>query len=80
MSGTNLKKTMLSGTLMTGTFLKTPAFQLVEILARTKMDFVALDAEHSPFDRAAIDACIAIARALEFPCLSACPKAVMPSC
>jgi 2-keto-3-deoxy-L-rhamnonate aldolase RhmA len=74
MSGTNLKTTMLSGALMTGTFLKTPAFQLVEILARSKMDFVALDAEHSPFDRAAIDSCIAIARALEFPVLVRVPE------
>ena len=32
---------------MTGTFLKTLALQLVEILACTKMNVVVLDAEHA---------------------------------
>ncbi len=70
----NLKQRMQAGDLLTGTFLKTPAFQLVEILAKSKMDFIALDAEHAPFDRAAADACLGIARALGFPALVRIPE------
>ncbi|WP_416882280.1 HpcH/HpaI aldolase family protein [Marivita sp.] len=54
---------------LAGTFLKTPAFQLIEILAQSELDFVCLDAEHAPFDRNAIDACCAMGRALDFPVL-----------
>ena len=69
----NLKQKMQSGDLLTGTFLKTPAFQLVEILAKSNLDFIAIDAEHSPFDRGTMDACIAIARAMDFPVLVRVP-------
>lgn len=52
-----------------GTFLKTPAYELIEILAVSGLDFICLDAEHAPFDRARTDACLAMAKALNFPCL-----------
>ncbi|MGJ3259490.1 MAG: HpcH/HpaI aldolase family protein [Rhodospirillales bacterium] len=74
MTEQNLKQRMQAGDLLTGTFLKTPAFQLVEILAKSKMDFIALDAEHAPFDRAAADACLGMARALGFPALVRIPE------
>ena len=54
---------------LAGTFLKTPAYQLIEVLAQSELDFVCLDAEHAPFDRSAIDACCAMGRALDFPVL-----------
>ena len=73
MSDATLKKRMLQGDIMSGTFLKTPAFQLVEILALSGMDFIALDAEHAPFDRSSVDACLGIARALNFPALVRIP-------
>lgn len=60
---------MLSGAPLAGTFLKTPSYQLVEVLAQSGLDFVCLDAEHAPFDRAAMDACIGMACALDFPML-----------
>jgi 2-keto-3-deoxy-L-rhamnonate aldolase RhmA len=60
---------MLSGDPMAGTFLKTPAYQLVEVLAQSRLDFICLDAEHAPFGRAALDACLGMARALDFPAL-----------
>ena len=60
---------MLSGEILAGTFVKTPAIEMVEVLARSGLDFICLDAEHSPFDRGRLDACLAIARALDFPTL-----------
>ena len=60
---------MLSGEILAGTFVKTPSYELVEVLAKSGLDFICLDAEHSPFDRGRLDACLAIARALDFPTL-----------
>jgi len=69
MNKPSLKARMQRGDILAGTFLKTPAHELVEILALSGMDFVALDAEHAAFDRARLDACLAVARALKFPVL-----------
>jgi 2-keto-3-deoxy-L-rhamnonate aldolase RhmA len=41
-----------------GTFLKTPSSMIAEVLVRTDLDLVCIDAEHAPFDRRDIDACI----------------------
>ena len=73
MTETTLRTRMHRGDILAGTFLKTPAHELVEVLALSGLDFIALDAEHAPFDRARIDACLAIARALEFPVLVRVP-------
>lgn len=54
---------------LAGTFLKTPHYVMVEVFAQSGFDFLCLDAEHSPFDRAAIDQCMAVSRALDFPVL-----------
>lgn len=64
---------MRRGDMLAGTFLKTPNLQMIEILALSGMDFVCLDAEHAPFDRSAIDACMAIGRAQDFPILVRVP-------
>ncbi len=69
MAGSGLRQRMLAGEVLAGTFLKTPAYELVEVLAMSGLDFVCLDAEHAPFDRARMDACLAVARALGFPAL-----------
>ncbi|WP_112322121.1 HpcH/HpaI aldolase family protein [Oceanibium sediminis] len=75
------KQRMLSGELLIGTFVKTPAHEIIEVLAMSDLDFLCLDAEHSPFDRGRMDACLAIARALEKPTLvrvpSAAPAAIL---
>lgn len=63
------RQRLLSRLPLAGTFLKTPAYQLIEVLAQSELDFVCLDAEHAPFDRNAIDACCAMGRALDFPIL-----------
>lgn len=60
---------MLSGVPLAGTFVKTPALEIVEILALSGLDFICLDAEHAPFDRGRLDACLAMARALDLPAL-----------
>ena len=73
----NLKHRMLRGDVLTGTFLKTPAFQLVEVLAMSDFDFIALDAEHSPFDRGTMDACLGVARAMNFPTLVRIPDCLL---
>ncbi len=54
---------------LVGTFLKTPAYELIEVLAPSGLDFLCLDAEHAPWDRARMDACLALGRALDFPLL-----------
>ena len=64
---------MLAGEYLAGTFLKTPEVQMIEVLAKSKLDFICLDAEHSAFDRGRMDACLAVAHALDFPCLVRVP-------
>ncbi|MCS0590142.1 HpcH/HpaI aldolase/citrate lyase family protein [Massilia norwichensis] len=54
---------------LVGTFFKTPSHQLVEVLAGAGLDFIVIDAEHAPFDRAALDPCLLAARAAGLPAL-----------
>ncbi|MCP4934569.1 MAG: 4-hydroxy-2-oxovalerate aldolase, partial [bacterium] len=41
-----------------GCFIKTPHPTVIEVLGAGPLDFLILDAEHAPFDRASIDACM----------------------
>ena len=66
---TGLRARMLAGERLAGTFMKTPSHVALEVLMLSGLDFVCLDAEHAPFDRAATDACMAVARAAGFPVL-----------
>jgi 2-keto-3-deoxy-L-rhamnonate aldolase RhmA len=50
-----------------GTFVKTTSAQVVEILGDSGLDFAVLDAEHAPFDRAALDAAMLAGRATGLP-------------
>ncbi|MBM7066609.1 HpcH/HpaI aldolase/citrate lyase family protein [Actibacterium sp. 188UL27-1] len=68
-----LRDRLMQGEPLAGTFLKTPEHLLVEVLAASGLDFICLDAEHSPFDRGRMDACLAMARALDFPALVRVP-------
>lgn len=63
------KQRLAAGDTLLGTFLKTPSPILVEVLATAGLDCLCLDAEHAPFDRAAIDLCAMAARAADFPLL-----------
>jgi 2-keto-3-deoxy-L-rhamnonate aldolase RhmA len=59
----SLKQRLATGERLVGTFVKTPSAILVEVLSLTDLACLCLDAEHAPFDRAAIDACVLAARA-----------------
>lgn len=64
---------MRSGERLVGTFLKTPAIEMIEVLSMSGLDCLCLDAEHAPFGRRDLDACLAIGRALDFPLLVRIP-------
>jgi 2-keto-3-deoxy-L-rhamnonate aldolase RhmA len=50
-----------------GTFVKTTSPQVVEILGGSGLDFAVLDAEHAPYDRAALDLALLAGRAAGLP-------------
>ncbi len=70
----SLKQRMADGERLVGTFIKTPAYEVIEVLAKSGLDFMILDAEHAPFDRARLDQCLAMGRALNFPLLVRIPN------
>lgn len=57
-----LKASLAAGKALLGTFVKTPHPHIVEVLASSGLDCLVLDAEHAPFDRRDLDACIMAAR------------------
>jgi len=59
----NLKERLQAKDPLLGTFLKTPSPMVAEVMCRSGMDLVCLDAEHSPFDRASLDLCLMAFRA-----------------
>ena len=58
-----LKEKLAVGRMVVGTFVKTPSPIIIEVLAMSALDCLVIDAEHAPFDRAAIDGCVMAARA-----------------
>ena len=75
MSGTTLKTRLAARELIVGTFIKTPSPIVVEVLGLTDLDCLCLDAEHAPFDRGSLDACIFAARAQNIDVLVRVPSA-----
>lgn len=69
MNPNGLRARMLRREPLCGAFVKTPAVEIVEVLAHAGLDFLCFDAEHAPFDRGRLDACIGMARALGVPAL-----------
>lgn len=59
----NFRLRLTSRERLFGTFVKTPTTHATEILGAVGYDFVIIDEEHSPFDRAAIDLIALAARA-----------------
>lgn len=55
---TGFKDRLASGEPLIGTFLKSPSAMVCEVLGRAALDAVCIDAEHAPFDRRDIDACV----------------------
>ncbi len=57
------RERLRAGDLLSGTWIKTPNPIVLEVLALTSLDVLVLDAEHAPFDRGSLDACLMAARA-----------------
>lgn len=70
-----LRQRVLARETLAGTFVKTAEVTVVEVLATSGLDFIILDAEHCGWDRGRLDACLAVARALDFPALVRIPSA-----
>ncbi len=68
------KQRLLAREMLVGTWIKTPSAIVCEVLAQTPLDCLALDAEHAPFDRRDIDACLMATRANHMPCFVRIPK------
>lgn len=64
-----LKEKIRAGAPVLGVFVKTPAVQVVEVLATTGLDFLVLDQEHAPFGAREMDCCLLAARAGGIPAL-----------
>ncbi len=58
-----------SGDVLAGTFLRTPSTIVAEVLGLSSLDVIAVDAEHSPFGRLELDACVSALRAADMPTL-----------
>jgi 2-keto-3-deoxy-L-rhamnonate aldolase RhmA len=54
---------------LVGTFLKTPSAAITEVFGLSGIDCLCIDAEHAPFDRAAMDTVLLAARAHDLPSL-----------
>jgi len=69
------------GAALIGTFVKTPAPQVIEVLAATGLDCLVLDAEHAAFSATTLDLCMMAARAGGIPALvrvpTAAPEAIL---
>jgi 2-keto-3-deoxy-L-rhamnonate aldolase RhmA len=74
MTETGLRARILRREMLCGTFIKTPAIEIIEVLAHSGLDFICLDAEHSSIDRARMDHCLAMAKALGLDCLVRVPE------
>ena len=71
----SLKARLADGDVILGTFVKTPSPIVVEVLGLTRLDCLCLDAEHAPFDRGTLDACLLAARACGMDALVRVPSA-----
>ncbi len=58
---------------LVGCFIKTPHATVIEVLGATELDFLVLDGEHSPFDKASINMCMLAAKAVGVPLLIRVP-------
>jgi 2-keto-3-deoxy-L-rhamnonate aldolase RhmA len=63
------RERLAAGQALMGTFVKSPGVHGVEILGGLGLDFIVIDAEHAPWDRAAVDHALLAARAHGLPAL-----------
>ena len=64
-----LRDQVRSGRPAIGVFIKTASHQVVELVARTGLDFAVVDAEHAPFDLLTLDRMALACRAGGLPLL-----------
>lgn len=67
------RRALIAREQMVGCFIKTPHATVVEVLGASDLDFLVLDGEHSPFDKASINMCMLAARAAAMPVLIRVP-------
>ena len=79
MRTSGLRERIRTGARLAGTFVKMADVTVVEVLATSGLDFLVLDAEHAAWDRGRLDACLAVGRALDMPCLVRVPDAAPSS-
>ena len=70
----NFRQAVRDGTVLIGTFIKTAAHQIPEILGAAGLDFAVIDAEHAPFDPETLDRMALAGRAAGLPCLVRVPE------
>lgn len=68
----DLRARIVAGETVIGTFVKTPAPQLIEILGLAGLDFVTPDQEHAPIDLGQIDAMAMAARSVGLAIVPRC--------
>ncbi len=59
---------------LAGLFIRSSDHKQIEVLGRSHLDLICLDAEHAVFDRADLDRCVLAARETDIPCLIRTPK------
>ena len=74
MNPNGLRARILNREILSGTFVKTPAYEIIEVLAQSGMDFICIDCEHAAVDRRGMDNSLAMARAIGLPALVRVPE------
>ncbi len=69
MTSASFRERLLAKETLIGTFVKTPAPIICEVLGLTELDAVCLDAEHAPFGRLELDSAVQALRAAHMPAL-----------
>lgn len=72
---TPFRQRLANRDLLVGTWIKTPSPIVCEVLGKTGLDALCLDAEHAPFGRFELDACIAATLAAGMTALVRVPSA-----
>lgn len=74
-SRSRFRQRLINRELLVGSWVKTPSPIVCEVLGKTDLDALCLDAEHAPFGRTELDACIAAIRATNVTPLVRVPTA-----
>lgn len=64
-----LRDRLRSGQALIGSFQKLSAYQSTELLGRSALDYIVIDAEHAAFSRRELDSCLLAAQATGIPSL-----------